>query len=385
MRVRGILLLLLAIVVGATAVYLARGWIESQVPEPVVITEEKVPLTTVVVARRNLFFGDRLRDDFLEERSWPSETVPEGSFAKIEELTAEERVVIRQIARNEPILRSKITGEDGRASLSAQITSSMRAITIRVNDILGVAGFVLPGDRVDLLLTREISDNNPVTSILLQNVKILGIDQNADEASDGTQLGNAATMEVTPEQAQRIVLATTVGEISLALRNYIDVDPAVHRPVTLADLGTGEINTSPNAQISDLDLSGDAAASLPEDKAEVTISERLTGGNPGLSVTVTRGLQSKQYRVEPSANTTTGGSSLRTPPAPTQVTPPAQPSGIQLLPNTITVPGSGSTTGELGVLAVSSAFPSSGKSSAGASSGWTHTCVTLRRRLSAQS
>lgn len=346
MRLRGILLLLLALVIGVTAVYLARGWIEAQVPAPVVITEDKVPLTTVVVARRNLYFGDRLREDFLEERPWPSETLPEGSFAKIEELTTEERVVIRQIARNEPILRGKITGEDGRASLSAQITASMRAITIRVNDILGVAGFVLPGDRVDLLLTREVSDNAPVTSILLQNVKILGIDQNADEATDGTQLGNAATMEVTPEQAQRIVLATTVGEISLALRNYIDVDPAVHRPVTLADLGTGEINTSPNAQISDLDLTGDTESS-PGNNAETTISERLTGGNPGLRVTVTRGLQSKQYRVEPNSAPSAGGTSLRTPQSPTQITPPAQPGAIQTIPNSIAVPGAGSTTGEL--------------------------------------
>ena len=344
MRLRGILILLLALVVGATAVYLARGWIESQVPEPVVITEEKVPLTTVVVAQRNLFFGDRLRADFLEERSWPKDTVPEGSFAKIDELTAEERVVIRQIARNEPILRGKITGEDGRASLSAQITSSMRAITIRVNDILGVAGFVLPGDRVDLLLTREVADNNPVTSILLQNVKILGIDQNADEATGGTQLGNAATMEVTPEQAQRIILATTVGEISLALRNYIDVDPAVHRPVTLADLGTGEINASPNALVSDLDPTGQGPTGTSEEEADATIAERLTGGNPGLSVTVTRGLQSKQYRVEPSKGASPGGTSLQ---APTPVTPPAQTGPAQTLPNTITVPRSGSTTGEL--------------------------------------
>ena len=320
MRLRGILMLLLAVVVGAAAVYIARGWLESQVPEPVIVTEEKVPLTTVVVAKRNLFFGDRLREDFLEERPWPKDTVPDGSFTKIAELTESERVVIRQVSRNEPILNSKITGEGGRASLSTQITQSMRAITIRVNDILGVAGFVLPGDRVDLLLTREVSKNSPVTSILLQNVKILGIDQNANDESDGTQVASSATMEVTPEQAQRIVLATTVGQISLALRNYIDVDPATHRPVTIADLGTGEINTSPNALLVEGEdptaAEETAAVAAAEAEGKTSISERLTGGNSGLNVTITRGLQSKQYRVEPSQPTPTTGTSLQTPESP---------------------------------------------------------------------
>lgn len=348
MRLRGILMLLLALVVGATAVYLARGWLESQVPEPVVITEEKVPLTTVVIAKRDLFFGDRLRSDFLAEQPWPKDTVPEGAFTTVAALTEEERVVIRQIAKSEPILRSKITGEGGRASLSAQITSSMRAITIRVNDILGVAGFVLPGDHVDLLLTREIDDNTPVTTILLQNIKILGIDQNANAETDGTQLASSATMEVTPEQAQKIVLATTVGEINLALRNYIDVEPAPHQLVTIADLDSGEINTSPNAFLAEGEAEQDDAG-LPADASEISISERLTGGRSGLNVTVTRGLQSKQYRVEPSKTSNAVGTSLRTPSTPTL--PPAAPQAVTPrsspgIPSSIRAP----TSGEAGVI-----------------------------------
>lgn len=331
MRFRGILLLLLAVVVGGLAVFLARGWLQTQIPEPVVITEDKVPLTTVVVARRDLFFGDRLDRRLLEERSWPKETVPEGGFAKIDEMLTEERVVIRQIAKNEPVLRSKITGEGGRASLSAQIASSMRAITIRVNDILGVAGFVLPGDHVDLLLTREIGDDNPVTHILLQNVKVLGIDQNANESADSVQVARATTLEVTPEQAQKIVLAATVGNINLALRNYIDVDPTRHRAMTLADLGGSEINASPNAVLAN---------------NEGELSRRLTGGDGGLRVTVTRGLTSHQYKVERSGPSGAGGIDLRAPatpqlpPAatgtPTYVAPP--PGGVSVVPGSREAP-----------------------------------------------
>jgi pilus assembly protein CpaB len=291
---RGVILIIAALLVGGLAVFLARDWIESQIPEPVVVTKDKVPLTTVVVARRDLFFGDRLRPSFIEERPWPKGNLPEGSFTKAADVMAGDPVVIRQISKNEPILRTKLTGEGGRASLSAKVTQTMRAVSLRISDILGVAGYVLPGDRVDILLTRDVA-GSPITDILLQNVRILGIDQNANEETDGVQPGRTATIEVTPEQAQKIVLASRIGSLSFTLRNYIDVDATRYRTVTLADLNVGEINQSPNT--GEGESTGAIAVTTPVD--------------PRTKVTITRGLFSKDYRVQPAAPRRSRGIDLR--------------------------------------------------------------------------
>jgi len=295
MRMRGVILIIAALLVGGLAVFLARDWIESQIPEPVVVTRDKVPLTTVVVARRDLFFGDRLRKSFLEERPWPKGNLPEGSFKKVDDVLAGDPVVIRQISKNEPVLKTKLTGEGGRASLSAKVTETMRAVTIRVNDVLGVAGYVLPGDRVDILLTRSPTEGKPITDIMLQNIRVLGIDQNANDEANGAQVARAATIEVTPLQAQKIVLATQVGMLSLALRNYIDVEATRYRTVTLADLNVGEINQSPNTG------EGDPTQAIAVNKPV----------DPRTRVTITRGLFSKSYRVKPVDPRRTRGIDLR--------------------------------------------------------------------------
>jgi len=125
--------------------------------------------------------------------------------------------------------------------LSAVIPLKMRAITIRVNDIVGVAGFIIPGDRVDMLLTREDSERGKLeTTLLLQNVQILAIDQLASEDQNEPRVARAITIAVTPTQAQKVVLATSVGSLNLALRNRGDADPAQATRITLADLGIGE-------------------------------------------------------------------------------------------------------------------------------------------------
>src|SRR5262245_30845274 len=249
MSFRGVLMLLFAAVFGGAAVFMARGWIEAQVPKTIIVADKKQPevqLATVVVAKRDLFFGDRLTNEFVQEVQWPANLVPAGAFKNASELAGQGRTVVRPIATNEPILASKLTGEGERATLSSVVTDDMRAVTISVNDVLGVAGYVLPGDRVDILLTREA-----MTNILLQNIKILGIDQNANDQADKPQVVRTVTVEATPYQGQKLTLAAQVGTLSLALRNNLDVRPAPQRTVTIADLGGAEINRSPNAALSD--------------------------------------------------------------------------------------------------------------------------------------
>ncbi len=239
MNIRAISMLCLAALLGAVAVFLARDWIESQVPTQVVITKDRVPLTMIVVARRDLFIGDKLKSGNLEEREWPTHAVPAGTFKSIDKLIEENRVVLRSITANEPILANKVTGKGGRASLSAVISKTMRAVTIRVNDVLGVAGFVLPGDHVDILLTHSKNKSRPYTNIMLQNIKVLGIDQDANQQNDKPKLVRAVTVEVTPQQAQKLALAPKVGSMSLALRNTVNVAATRSRVIDVADLGVG--------------------------------------------------------------------------------------------------------------------------------------------------
>ena len=164
--------------------------------------------------------------------------MPTGAFAKISDLmSAGRRVVLTAIEANEPILSSKITGPGQRATLSAMIADGMRAVTIRVNDVDGVAGFVLPGDRVDVALTRQ-ADKNNTNDVVLQNVKVLAIDQIADERTDKPSIARAVTLEVNSTDAQKLALASTVGTLSLMLRRAGEAKAADTRRVTLGDLPT---------------------------------------------------------------------------------------------------------------------------------------------------
>lgn len=246
MRNRAILMLGLAVVFAVVAAFLAQSWLRSQVGDavaPIIVqAAPKPPETTIVVARQPLFYGNELTRQNVKEIPWLASELPVGTFQKIDDLFVDKksRIVLRTMEQNEPVLESKISGDDRAATMSAIIPLKMRAITIRVNDILGVAGFIIPGDRVDMLLTREGSGKKLETTLMLQNVQILGIDQQASEDQDEPRVVRGITIAVTPAQAQKTVLAASVGTISLALRNRGDADPARATRITLADLGIGE-------------------------------------------------------------------------------------------------------------------------------------------------
>jgi pilus assembly protein CpaB len=178
---------------------------------------------TIVVATKPLRFGNELSSSSLREVSWPEEALPAGAFRSISDImdAGGRRVVLTAIDPNEPILSSKITGPGQRATLSATLQDGMRAFTIRVNDVEGVAGFVLPGDRVDVALTRQKDANgkdHSSTDIVLQNTRVLAIDQIADERNDKPAVVKAVTLEVDTAGAQKLSLAASVGTLSLMLR-----------------------------------------------------------------------------------------------------------------------------------------------------------------------
>ncbi len=248
MRNRAILMLLLAAIMGVTAVFLARGWLARQVPAPVAAVQpETAPqkMSSVVVAKLPLRFGDELNRDNLRVVEWPAESVPDGTFNSIDAILEgeERRVALRDVAVNELILQSRVSGFGGRATLSALLESDMRAVTIRVNEVQGVAGFVLPGDRVDVMFTRpqdvggaRRANGAPVTDVLLQNLKVLAVDQVADNLKNQPVVAKAVTVEVSTEDAQKLTLASQVGSLSLALRSFGNASYANAGTVTVGSL-----------------------------------------------------------------------------------------------------------------------------------------------------
>jgi pilus assembly protein CpaB len=136
------------------------------------------------------------------------------------------------------VLKNKITGPGQRATLSAMLQDGLKAVTVRVNDVEGVGGFVLPGDRVDVALTRHVDKTNASTEIVLQNARVLAIDQIADERTDKPAVVKSVTLEVDVIGAQKLSLAASVGNLSLILRKAGEANSEYTRRITLSDLGT---------------------------------------------------------------------------------------------------------------------------------------------------
>ena len=248
MRTSTFVMIGFAVLFGLLAVFLAQIWLNNQADERLksIDAQRKAapPARSIVVASKPLRFGDELTSGALREMPWPENALPAGAFGKIADLTSGKRVVLMPIDTNEAVLASKITGPGQRATLSAMLSDGMKAVTIRVNDVEGVAGFVLPGERVDVVLTRAGEKNNAINDVVIQNVRVLAIDQLADQRADKPAVVKAVTIEVDPTDAQKVALAATVGTLSLLLRKAGDVASADTRRVTTRDLMTAPAQES---------------------------------------------------------------------------------------------------------------------------------------------
>jgi len=229
-----------AVVFGLLAVFLANAWLNNRAAQQMrdLAAQQKAapPAHTLVVASKPLKFGDVITSSSLREIPWPDNAVPQGAFAKIGDLTAAKRVVLIPIAVNEPILASNITGPGQRGTLSSLLKNGMKAVTIRVNDVGGVAGFVLPGDHVDVVLTRPGDKKVSVNDVVLQDVRVLGVDQLADNTADKPLVARAVTLEVDEMGGQKLALASMVGTLSLLLRKAGEVKDDATRQISPLDL-----------------------------------------------------------------------------------------------------------------------------------------------------
>ena len=199
---------------------------------------------TIVLSAGDMPFGKVVRPEDLTVATWPKKSIPKDAFHSIPEIFAgaqgHDRIVLRSMVADEPILKSKISGFGGKPTLSYEVAPGMRAVSISINDVSGVAGFLLPGDHVDVMMTRHLPGQNDkenlVTDVILQDIMVLGIDQLSNQQHDKPVVARTATVQVTPEQAQKLVLAQQAGTLSLALRNVATTGQVETNRVEIRDL-----------------------------------------------------------------------------------------------------------------------------------------------------
>jgi pilus assembly protein CpaB len=219
MRNKLFVVLVLAIATGGGLAYATYNVMNTQQVQTV-----NAPTQPVVVAAADLSLGTELKADDLRVVQWPKGQTPEGSFARPEEIIG--RGLIVNVVRNEPVLPAKLASKEAGAGLPPVIPAGMRAVSVRVNDVIGVAGYVLPGTRVDVLATGSPTStgSETVTKLVLANIQVLtaGTRMEQDAEKGKPMQVTVVTMAVTPEQAERLALASTEGKIQLALRNPLD-------------------------------------------------------------------------------------------------------------------------------------------------------------------
>jgi pilus assembly protein CpaB len=218
-RVRIFTVLLIAILAGGGLAYGTYDYLQN-----VPVKTITVPTRHVVVATANLSLGRQLRREDLATLDWPAAAIPEGAF---EDPTAiVERGLIVSVVKNEPILPAKLASKEAGSGLPPIIPAGQRALSVSVNEVIGVAGYVLPGTHVDVLTTANPSSRaeDVTTKVVLSNVEVLTAGTRMEQdTNDGKPIQvSVVTLLVTPEQAERLTLASTEGKIQLALRNPMD-------------------------------------------------------------------------------------------------------------------------------------------------------------------
>jgi len=232
---RAVIMMALAVVLGLLAVALAASWL---------LNAPGASAGRIVVARSDVDIGQRLTPEMFKLADWPTDSVPKGAFT--DPLPLGGRVLRSSLLAGEPISEAKLAPAGTLGGLSALIAEGKRAITVRVNDVIGVAGFTLPGNYVDIIVSTEtVPDPNvahsreqSISKIVLERILVLAVAQEVSRDETKPKVVNAVTLEVTPAEAEKLDLARSVGTLSLALRNQVD-------PAAAATLGATKENLLP--------------------------------------------------------------------------------------------------------------------------------------------
>jgi pilus assembly protein CpaB len=216
MRSRGLLMLFIAAIAGLAAVFMAARWMQNQGGEK----------GRIAVANVDIELGGRVSPEMIRMADWPEGSVPAGAFNEGPKL--EGRVVLVSIQRGEPITEGRLAPVGTKGGLSAVVPEGKRAMTVRVNDVVGVAGFALPGTYVDVMVNTQDERgqrgdrDHSISKIVLERILVLAVAQEADRDSTKPKVVNAVTLELTPKDAEMLDLARSVGTLSLVLRNQTD-------------------------------------------------------------------------------------------------------------------------------------------------------------------
>lgn len=300
----------IAIVFGLVAVYLADVYLIGANKQA-----QLQGTTQVAVAAVPLEYGTQLTPEKIRFASYPNAALPAGSFHTLNDIlpAGQQRVALTAIEPNEPILPGKISAPGAGASIAALLPEGMRATSVRINDVSGVAGFIQPNDSVDVLITRSIAGrDDEVTDVLMQNVRVLAIGQNAKGADGKPISAKTATLLVDQVGAQKLALAQQVGDLSLVLRKPGDKTNPVVETVSMNDLRDslyGGVHYPPTAAVGGYGsgLGGAISGAMTRSAAQIAPAPRprvarrrsapVAAKPQGNNLEIVRGVKSDSYTV----------------------------------------------------------------------------------------
>lgn len=230
-NLRPLVMVLMSLAIGLVAMTVAAQWLR----------ERGLQHTrAVLVAARDLPAGTRLEADMLSVAQWPEDAAQALAPDLSRPQDATGRVITNAMLRGEPLLQARLAAEGATGGLSALLHEGRRAVTVKVNEIVGVAGFALPGNFVDVMVHTTDPQNQPISRIVLERIRVLAVAQDVGPQDNKPRVVNAVTLEVTPAEAERMDLARSVGTLSLVLRSQGDLAPvstlgARKRDVLLAE------------------------------------------------------------------------------------------------------------------------------------------------------
>ena len=226
---QSIVLFILASIFGLGATMYANRWVQNQLGNSDTVKAE-ADLVSVVVAAREIPYGKVIEEMHLRNVEWPKDLIPAESFHDVSQVIG--KIANQKILEGEPVFAPRVVEKLDGSTLSAMIGPNKRAITVRVNDVIGVAGFLLPGNRVDVLATR-LDKGRAYTKTALQNLKVLAVDQTATPDKDQPVVVRAVTLEAGLSESVELVKATEEGTVQLVLRNPADAEepPSSKKPV----------------------------------------------------------------------------------------------------------------------------------------------------------
>lgn len=237
MGIRSVLVALLGVAVAGGSAWGAREYLDQS--RATAATDPEAALVSVVVAGRDIPFGQPIQPQMLQVMSWPRTALPPGAITDIATLVPAPgmppRRATREMAQGELILASKVSGFGEKVTIVQTLGANTRAMAISVDAETAVGGFVTPGDAVDIVLTQG-KDASLRAVTILQNIRVLGVDQQADQQADQPLVARTVTVEVTPEQSQTLALAQKAGTLSLSLRSLDNAEDRPLESIRLSDI-----------------------------------------------------------------------------------------------------------------------------------------------------